>query len=391
MKAGTSEEEERAIRIADESLAIEYEVLPRMRERFAPSVPVYSHLYQQMPLPEAAVARFNEICLKPAPDADGAGSATATATVSAYARDDTAAGGGARVVQVPPVCEPMLHVLTEVRLEGKLGMLVLTSYRVVFIPAKVMLYQRLLEWGKDRPSTWLGVKNELRSEFGRRAVAEYKADIRRVMQFMDMDDGGFENGSDSHPWVGESSLWATVISLPIATLAKVTVVDVHAEEDLQADDQARSGARLASADASAELAELPEDQQVLSTMTLHCKTCKTLTIDVLTTAIANAFTKSVSLVPNGAAAVLSRAGLFSQELKWLRGDNSFGPDLLRFGRCTFDTLYGKHRLKLTREDAAGVHQPLWGRRAPSVSSLSLEVALCFMEFIMTTVRHSDDA
>ena len=35
----------------------------------------------------------------------------------------------------------------------------------------------------------------------------------------------------------------------------------------------------------------------------------------------------------GAAAVLSRAGLFVQELKWLRGDDSFAPDMLRFAQC----------------------------------------------------------
>ena len=41
--------------------------------------------------------------------------------------------------------------------------------------------------------------------------------------------------------------------------------------------------RAAAAAADAAMVERPEDQQVLSTMTLHCKTCKTLTVEVLAT------------------------------------------------------------------------------------------------------------
>ena len=182
---------------------------------------MYAHLYTQMPLPEAAAARFDELRLKAADrdadscavdraaggDGEGAdvniellphppaflidaarndGQSTppqATATTntpskaispalsiaasspvstparvpstkpaSAGAAHAPAANASAAtaVVHVPPLSEPVLHVLTEVRLDGTLGRLVLTSYRVVFIPAKVLVYQRLMSWGAER-------------------------------------------------------------------------------------------------------------------------------------------------------------------------------------------------------------------------------------------------
>eukprot|EP00040_Diaphanoeca_grandis_P017248 m.89663 g.89663 ORF g.89663 m.89663 type:complete len:1300 (-) comp26321_c0_seq2:99-3998(-) len=245
-----------------------------------------------------------------------------------------AGGDGAdMVMSFPPLCEPALIMLPSVSVDGAPGVLALTPYRIIFMPMFPIILSRFLQiWDEceGRYPSHLSVKRMLVDEFGELWYSKYKSEIRealeRISKVVDVHGrraGMFQQTACDHEYCQYECYWKkyTPMSIALGGVSKLELskVDLEKKEEKSKSEQGI----IANANVQVKVA----------TMTLHCKACRTIKLDIFGGGLKKyAYPRSFSdeISPRKA---LDLARLFQEETRWLTIEGNFATSIVYHSSC----------------------------------------------------------
>eukprot|EP00039_Didymoeca_costata_P004481 m.73495 g.73495 ORF g.73495 m.73495 type:complete len:1321 (-) comp12422_c1_seq1:2220-6182(-) len=220
-------------------------------------------------------------------------------------------------IHVPPRCEHVLQAHWECSIGGKMGMLLLTPFRIIFIPSILpmarMVYNVITTSSTEVPS-YVVLKATLLEVFGHRAFDECKDEVKRLL----LATKGKEDFISLNSWLSSVSKRTNVMSYPIASLSKLELIPRQNEGSWTSSNKS---------------------QEIVATLAMNTKSCSSFSVDLLAPSFHNCYGSPhvhPSKIPKTADDVLAISGIFASEIRWMMGESVFAFDLMRHSRCQLD-------------------------------------------------------